>query len=50
MLGSRSLLVLLILGFALSVLFAFATAGLVGEALIVASVGGGVLRAVAAPR
>jgi hypothetical protein len=46
-LGSPSLLLLLVVGFALSVLFAFATAGLVGEALIVASVGGGVLRAVA---
>ena len=47
MVGSRGLLLLLILGFALAVLFAFATAGLVGEALIVASVGGGVLRVVA---
>jgi hypothetical protein len=47
MLGSRSLLLLLVIGFALAVLFAFATAGFVGEALIVASVGGGVLRAVA---
>jgi hypothetical protein len=50
MLGSRSLLLLLVAGFALAVLFAFATAGLVGEAMIVASVGGALLRAVEAPR
>ncbi len=47
MLGSRGLLLLLIVGFALAVLFAFATAGLVGEALIVASAGTAALRAVA---
>jgi hypothetical protein len=50
MLGSRSLLLLLVLGFALAVLFAFATVGLIGEAMVVAAVGGSLVRALATPR